>query len=125
MLTDSLAFLPDADASYDISGSTLSIPTNDVVLTRFVANRAFRLPILMAGSVGASGIAPTAAVSYLVKKNGSTVGTVDFALGANIATFTMATATDFASGDVLTVVAPATADTTHDELAWTFKTVGL
>lgn len=125
MLTDTLSFIPDADASYDIAGSTLSTPSNDAILMRFVANRAFRLPAVLAGSVGASSVAPTAAVTYLVKKNGTNLGTMDFAIATNTATFTAATATDFTVGDIMTVVAPAAVDATHDEIAWTFKTVGL
>jgi hypothetical protein len=44
---------------------------------------------------------------------------MDFAAGATSATFTMGTATSFAGGDVLTVIAPASSDATLANLAWT------
>ena len=44
---------------------------------------------------------------------------MDFAAGVASATFTMGTATGFAGGDVLTIVAPATPDATLANLAWT------
>jgi len=48
------------------------------------------------------------------------VGTMVFAAGATIATFTMSSATTYMAGDILTVVAPALPDTTLANLAWTF-----
>ncbi len=105
---------------YDIAGSTFSIPTSLAQLMRFTAARAFTLPASLVGSQVASIIAPTAGVSYSIAKNGTQIGTMDFTAANNVGTFTMASSTSFAIGDILTVVAPATPDSTHNELAWTF-----
>ena len=44
-----------------------------------------------------------------------------FAAGSATASFTMAAATTYAAGDVLTIVAPATPDPTLANLAWTLS----
>ena len=50
---------------------------------------------------------------------------MDFAIGATNASFTMASATSFAGGDVLTILAPGTPDATLANLAWTLTgTIG-
>jgi len=80
-------------------------------------------PAGLTGSYGTAGTAATAAASFAVAKNGTGVGTMAFAAGATIATFTMGTATTFASGDVLTIIAPASPDATLANLAWTLTGV--
>ena len=134
MLMDTMRFLDTAGepkkedgttkfvcaAVYDIAGSTLSQPTDGAVLMRFSVNRDFDLPENLSGSKGESVVAPASAASYPIKKNGSQFGTMDFASGINDATFTV-TATSFVVGDILTIEAPATADSTHDEISWTIQ----
>jgi len=44
---------------------------------------------------------------------------MQFAAGASAASFAMTSATTFAAGDVLTIVAPATPDATLANLVWT------
>ena len=132
MLVDTLKFLDSAEvvksdgstkyvgaALYDIAASTLSKPTDDAVLMRFSVARSFKLPAGLTGSKAESLVAPTGAVSYSIKKNGSSVGTIDFASATNDATFTFSSEETFAIGDILTIQAPATADSTHDEIAFT------
>ena len=72
------------------------------------------------GSQGTAGTAATAMATFEVQKNGVNVGTMVFAAAATTATFTMASATTFNAGDVLTLVAPAVPDATLANLAWTF-----
>jgi len=110
-----------ASALYDISGATLSQPTDGAVLQRFIAVRDFKLPINLTGSVASSETATTGATSYPIKKNGSSIGSIDYGAAATAGTFTFAAEVSFTSGDLLTVEAPATADATHDGLVWTFK----
>jgi hypothetical protein len=106
---------------YDLAGSTLTKPTDGATLTRFSVSRAFKLPAGLVGSYAESTVAPTSSVTYTIHNNGSTaLGTINFAAGQNIATFTMATEQSLVVGDILTVEAPATADATHDNIAWTF-----
>ena len=123
MLFDSINYLSGADHNILIAFSTLSTPTDGALLGRYSVNQPFTIPAGMTGSNAESETAPTAAAAYSVKKNGVSVGTINFALGANDATFTMATDTDFVLDDILTLEAPATADVTHDLIAFTIKTV--
>lgn len=106
---------------YDVGGSTLQQPADGDVLSRFIAVRDFRMPAGLTGSVASSEVATTSAASYPIKKNGTSIGTIDYAAGQTAGTFTFAAQVDFTSGDKLTVEAPATADSTHDGLVWTFK----
>lgn len=106
---------------YDIGGSTFQVPDNGAVLQRFMAVRDYRMPTSLTGSFASSAVATTGAAAYPIKKNGVSIGTIDYAAAATAGTFTFVADVDFAAGDVLTVEAPATADATHDGLVWTFK----
>lgn len=107
-------------AVYDIAGSTLSQPKDGATIMRFIANRAFRLPAALPNSVGESKTAPAAQTIYSVQKNDVEIGTMTYGAGANSATFSLASDTDFAVGDVFSVVAPSTADASHNDLHFTF-----
>ena len=76
-------------------------------------------PAGLGGSYGTAGTAATAAASFAIDKNGTSVGAMHFAAGATTASFTMASATTFAGGDVLTILAPATPDASLANLVWT------
>lgn len=84
-----------------------------------IFGNAVTFPLGLSASQGIAATAATAAASYSIEKNGSAVGTMNFAVRATSATFTMAAATTFNAGDVLTVVAPAAPDATLAGLAWT------
>jgi hypothetical protein len=88
------------------------------VLQTISVNRAFTLPEDLVGSSGESVTAPAASVSYPIHKNGSPIGTIDFALGVNTATFTFAADISFVADDLIEILAPATLDTTHNQIAW-------
>ncbi len=95
-------------------------PTASLVLQRYVFVMTVTFPAGLAGSRGTAGTAATAMVTFEVQKNGANVGSMAFATAATTATFTMASATTFNAGDVLTLVAPAAPDATLANLAWTF-----
>ena len=90
---------------------------------RFVERYIFATPVTLpsglAGSYGAAGTAATAPASFAIRQNGAAVGTMAFTAGSTTASFTMAAATAFAAGDVLTILAPAMPDPTLANLAWT------
>jgi hypothetical protein len=102
-----------------VSGSWVASPGASQVIERYIFATPVTLPAGLAGSYGAAGTAATASASFTIKKNGSTVGTMDYAASGTSASFTMTTATSFAGGDVLTIVAPASPDATLANLAWT------
>jgi hypothetical protein len=102
-----------------VSGSWTGSPGAGQVIERFIFATPATFPAGFGGSYGTAGTAATAAASFPINKNGSAVGTMDFAASATSASFAMATATSFAGGDVLTIVAPASPDASLANLAWT------
>jgi hypothetical protein len=61
-------------------------------------------------------------MEFVIQKNGSDIGTVDFVAGQNEGTFTFADDVEFAAGDRLTVLAPTDGvDTDARELSVTFN----
>src|SRR5262249_2563876 len=94
-------------------------PTASQVLQRYIFAQAVMFAPGLPGSQGTAGTAAAAPAAFDIQKNGSNVGTMVFAASATTATFAMASATSFAPGDVLTLVAPATPDITLANLAWT------
>ncbi len=102
-----------------VSGSWSGSPGANQVVERYIFATPVTFPAGLAGSYGTAGTAATAAASFAIDKNGAAVGTMAFAAGATSASFAMASATRFAGGDVLTIVAPASPDATLANLAWT------
>lgn len=86
--------------------------SNAQLLFRLKTTRAFTLPINLTGSFVTANTAATASTTLTLKKNGSSIGTAVFAISGTTATLTFSAAVSFASGDVLTIEGPATADAT-------------
>lgn len=103
--------------AYDISGGMLSVQTNpsDIVMA-FVADRTFSLPSSFTGSQCKAAIAATAATTFSIKKNGSSIGSVT--VTGTTGVFSGAGAS-FVIGDLLTVVGPASPDSTLNAVAFT------
>jgi hypothetical protein len=108
-----------ASVATTVSGSYAGPTTANLVVQRYVFAGTVMFPAGLTGSQGAAGVAATATTTYSIKKNGTNVGTMAFAAGAVIATFSTPSATTFMAGDILTVVAPASPDATLANLAWT------
>ena len=100
-----------------------------ISLIRFITLSSIDAPFALTGSgvgsgVGATTGATTGATSsttFDIKKNGSNVGTADWAGAAQVATFTMGSETIFDAGDVLSVHAPSTPDATLADIALALK----
>lgn len=107
-------------ALYDLAGSTLTIPINNAIIFRFIVNRPFKLPIGLVNSYSECTIAPTGNVTYSIMINNIIVGTINYALGTYIATFTFPVEKQLVTGDILTIIAPSTVDATHNDFGWTF-----
>ena len=103
---------------YDVGGTWVStIPASQVML-RYPFPRAVDFPAGLTDSRGVAAVAATASTTIDIRKNGSSVGSMVFAAAGTTATFTMASATNFAAGDILTLVAPASPDATLADLGW-------
>lgn len=106
-------------APYDIGTFCAGLPDSSELLLRFVATRAFTLPASLTGSQVKAATAATAAKDFDVQKNGGSIGTISFAASGATATFTFASAVTFSAGDVLAIIAPASADATLADISFT------
>lgn len=83
---------------------------------------AFSKPItFLAGlplAVCKSLLSATAATDIDIKKNGTSIGTIHFAIGGTVATFVFAAKVSFAAGDIIKLVAPASADATLGDIVF-------
>lgn len=104
---------------YDFAGFFFGLPGAGITMFSYAVARSCTLPVGLTGSVYTSGVAATASTTFPIKKNGSNVGSLNFAIGATTATFTMASATSLAPGDLLTVVAPGSPDATLADITGT------
>ncbi len=93
---------------------------SDIVL-RFVAVDPFTLPASLTNSKGDAATAATAQTDFDVKKGATSIGTVRFAASGTTASFIAASATSFAVGDVLSIVAPGTPDATLANISITLR----
>lgn len=118
---DGLIFGDVASAEIEVGFFVGGAPGNSELVGQLCAAGGFTLPVSLTGSVAYAGTAPTAAASLTLVRNGVSIGTVDFALGANTGTFTFTTERAFASGDRLGVIAQATADATLADISITLK----
>ena len=112
-----------SEIPYDVSGEYPGTPSSSEECFHFIAVRA--CTIKATGSRGYSYAGPTGgAVSFDIKKNGSSIGTIDFADGSISATVTITGGLDVsvADGDRIVIVAPASLYGI-DTPFWTLKTV--
>lgn len=112
-------------APYDIGGTLNGKPPESAVLLRYPMPRAVRFKTGLSGSQGVAGEATTNAATFSIQKNGSNFALMSFAIGANTATFTCTEDTDFAAGDVLTVIAPTLPDDTLADIGFSLSGIRL
>lgn len=91
-------------------------PGDGQVLLRVKFRRAFTIPAGLTLSGLDALVAATAEAVCSVKKDGTEFGTMTFAASGTITTQAAALETVFAIGDILTVIAPVTADATLADL---------
>lgn len=105
---------------YDVALQADGEPEASAVLIRYVFPRAAVFADEFSGSYGIAAVAATAQTILTVNKNGSSVGTITFAASGTTGTFvTTGTTVSFAAGDIITITAPASPDTTLADLAIT------
>jgi hypothetical protein len=116
-----LDLIDAALASQDVSSFFAGVPGNSALVAQFVASRAMGFPINATGSKAALAVAATASTVLTVKKNGTSIGTITFGASGTTGTFAFAAATELASGDILTVNGPSSADATAAGISITFQ----
>jgi hypothetical protein len=104
---DATAFYPGVPSA---SAKVLRVPVARAV--GFVAN--------FAGSYAKAGTAATGSTAFDVQKNGSSIGTITFAAAGTSATFASSggTSQSLAAGDVLSIIAPGSADATLADIGF-------
>ncbi len=102
-----------------IPGYLIGKPANSAKYLRYTMTRALTFPANFAGSAATSSANATASATMDIQKNGVSVGTITFALGAAVANFVSSggLAIAFAIGDILGVVAQASQDATLADVA--------
>jgi hypothetical protein len=110
-----LDYLP----AYHLTHFAAGQPAPAAVIFRHVFSRTARLPAGATLSRAVAGVAATESSSFALLKNGTPIGTVQFAAGEAAASFSVAAAVDFAAGDVLAIAAPDPQDPTLADIALT------
>lgn len=116
--------------NYLLSGQTRmasfssGIPSASEIIFAFTAAGNVGFLANFGGSRAASASATaTASTTFTVKKNGSSIGTIVWGVGAATATFTTSggAAQNMVAGDVLTIVGPVSPDATLADIAITLN----
>lgn len=99
---------------FDMHAFYPGIPTASAKVIRVPIARAVTFAANFSGSYFAASANATATTVFDVQKNGSSIGSVSIASSGTTATFTTTSGTSksFAAGDVLSIIAPGTADAT-------------
>lgn len=105
---------------YDVGMSIAGKPEANKTVAMVVLVRPTIIPKNFGGSKAACDVAATAAAAFVVKLNGTQIGSINFAAGQVVGTFT-GPATDLlcVAGDKLTISSPAAADATLSYVAAT------
>lgn len=101
------------------------VTTNSQLVFLYPITRQTEFPVNLSGSKVIANTAATASTVFSLTKNGTQFTTITFAAAGTVATFVAASATTLSPGDYLTLVAPATADTTLADIGFTFKVSNL
>jgi hypothetical protein len=95
--------------------------TSNQLVYSYTCVTSFTLPGGLSGSTGGLGTAATLATSFSIFKNGINVGAITFPLSSpSTAVFVFPGNVNFTPGDVLTIFAQPTPDTTATDLSFTF-----
>lgn len=109
-----------AGLSFDYIGAP---PANQELYFNVLAS-ATTLPAGLTGAVAACAVAPTSAVSLPILHNSTVIGSINFAAGSTVGTFSLTGSVTFAIGDTLSVVMQSTTDATFETVAATLGPVG-
>jgi hypothetical protein len=91
----------------------------DTAMAAHVLVRAVVLPTGLVGSEAVLQIAPSADLSFQLRKNAAAIGSVDFAAGATVGTFTFTGDVSCGIGDIVRLIRPTGIDTAARELSVT------
>jgi hypothetical protein len=108
-----LDYLP----AYPLTHFAAGQPASGGVILRHVFGRAARLPAAATLSRAVAGAAATGPSVFMLLKNSTSIGAVQFAAGEAAGSFSVAAAVDFAAGDLFAIAAPIPQDATLADTA--------
>ena len=97
---------------FDVSTFAAGLGTASQILLRVKLARAVTFPASATLSQASASANATASTTFTLTKNGSSFATVNYATGSAAGTWTQASDSVFAAGDLLEIDGPTTADTT-------------
>jgi hypothetical protein len=97
--------------TYDI-GCFVGQYTTVQTLALIALERSVRFAANMVPSTAACGVAPTGSVVFSIQKNGIQFATVTFSSSTTTGVYSSTLGSTFVAGDILTIVAPVTVDST-------------
>lgn len=103
---------------YDVGAMVTGVPDANAVCLRYAFPREVTFAAGLSPSHGVAGVAATSETDFDIQQDGVSVGTMTFSAAATVATFDMASETVFSAGDVITVVAPASPDSTLADISF-------
>lgn len=111
---DGTVWRPIADqTSFVLNMQVESVLQSNEIVGRHIAVDPFRIPAGATGSLAKFDVAANAATTFSLSKNGAAAfGTIIVPIAGTAGTWTVAAATDFAIGDVYTVIGPTINDLT-------------
>jgi hypothetical protein len=107
-----LEFVPVPALPYLLAFDAPGVPTASMIVFHHVFTQAVTFVASLTGSYVKAGTAATAQTDFDLKKNGSSIGTVRFAAAGTTASYVSISASSWAAGDILTLIAPASPDAT-------------
>lgn len=114
-------FLMPAATNYDFGIFVPGQPGSGIVagepVWQMAAPRGFILREDLPGSQAYLGTTTTAAMTLSIRKDGASIGSVNFGAGAQIGTFTLNADVEFEAGDILDILRPSSLDTTARNLS--------
>lgn len=105
--------VPAAEIHGSYSGATIP----NLIIGRWMVVDSVNFPVNLYGSFAVCEVPATVGATYSIQKNGIEFGTFSFAAGGFVATFAGAAVT-INPGDIVTIVAPTSPDSTLSNIAW-------
>lgn len=111
------------DLGISLSSTVIGAPLSNAKVMLVVAAQAFDISDTpsLTPSYGYADTTATADTDFDIQLNGLSVGTMAFAIGANMAIFTFPSPVSVALGDRISVVAPASPDSTLADIYFTIR----
>jgi hypothetical protein len=96
-------------------------PTANETVLQYICPEQMTLPAGLAGSEAYASQLPTANAIFGLYKNGTAIGSIEFAISPQEVIFSFSGQVLFNDGDILTIVAPASVDTTLANISITLQ----